>query len=199
MDQNFWNTRYGEYASVYGEGPNQYFKEQLDALKPARILLPAEGEGRNAIYAASKGWQVDAFDFSEVAKQKADAAAQARGLSIHYWLDDLDKVPLPPDTYDVIALIYVHMNSGLRQRFIPRCITAIKPGGHLLMEVYAKEQLQFQSGGPKDPDMLYDTTTLATELGAMNVKVLQKMELVLEEGDFHKGLSSVIRVVAIKK
>lgn len=67
----FWDQRYRENASVYGLEPNPFFKAFIDKHKSGRLLLPAEGEGRNAIYAAAKGWQVDAFDFSEVSRDKA--------------------------------------------------------------------------------------------------------------------------------
>lgn len=71
MTSNFRNDHYSENKTVYGENPNEFFKEQLLKLKPGRLLLPAEGEGRNAVFAAKHGWQVDAFDYSEAAKMKA--------------------------------------------------------------------------------------------------------------------------------
>ena len=67
----FWNENYGNKEYIYGTKPNVFFKEQLDKLKPGKILLPAEGEGRNAVYAASKGWSVTAFDISEIVHKKA--------------------------------------------------------------------------------------------------------------------------------
>ena len=73
--KDFWNERYASTEYVYGKEPNQYFKQILCSLSPGKILLPAEGEGRNAVYAASLGWQVYAYDFSERAYKKAMALA----------------------------------------------------------------------------------------------------------------------------
>ena len=82
--KEFWEIRYAEKQYAYGENPNVYFKEQLDKLKPGKILLPAEGEGRNAVYAAKQGWEVMAFDLSSEGKNKAEklAAKKRRKYSI---------------------------------------------------------------------------------------------------------------------
>ena len=62
--KDFWNERYGAPEYAYGTEPNVFFKQELDGLKPGRLLLPAEGEGRNGVYAAEKGWSVSAYDWS---------------------------------------------------------------------------------------------------------------------------------------
>ena len=69
--KEFWDERYAEPDYVYGKAPNKYFKEKLDEIQRGKILFPAEGEGRNAVYAAKKGWRVSAFDISEKGKEKA--------------------------------------------------------------------------------------------------------------------------------
>ena len=74
--KNFWDERYSNKEFVYGTLPNQFFKDQLDKLKPGKILMVGEGEGRNAVYAAKLGWQVDAIDSSNVAKEKAAKLAE---------------------------------------------------------------------------------------------------------------------------
>lgn len=66
----FWETRYKSPTYAYGTKPNEFFKESIDKLNPGRVLLPAEGEGRNAVYAAQRGWSAEAFDFSEAARPK---------------------------------------------------------------------------------------------------------------------------------
>lgn len=66
-----WNERYSTDEFAYGEEPNAYFKEQLDKLNAGAILFPAEGEGRNAVFAATRGWRVAAFDISTEGKKKA--------------------------------------------------------------------------------------------------------------------------------
>ena len=68
--KEFWNERYAAENYVYGTLPNTFFKYELSRLRPGKILLPAEGEGRNAVYAAEQGWDVYAFDYSHEAKRK---------------------------------------------------------------------------------------------------------------------------------
>jgi hypothetical protein len=62
--KSMWNDRYGKIEFAYGEQPNNFLKEQLIKIPAGTILFPAEGEGRNAIYAATQGWNVNAFDQS---------------------------------------------------------------------------------------------------------------------------------------
>ncbi|MDX1604123.1 MAG: SAM-dependent methyltransferase, partial [Salinimicrobium sediminis] len=82
--QEFWNERYQREEYIYGKDPNEYLKAQLKNLTPGRILFPAEGEGRNAVHAAKKGWQVSAFDQSEEGRKKALRLAEAEGVEIDY-------------------------------------------------------------------------------------------------------------------
>lgn len=199
MSKEFWNERYAEHESVYGVTPNEFFKEQLGNLPPGKILLPAEGEGRNAIYAASLGWQVAAFDFSEVAKTKTLKLAADLGITtIDYKVQDLSTLILQEEEYDAVALIYVHLTEQVRNHLIQQCIKCLKPGGKLIMEVFSKGQLHYTSGGPKDESMLYSRDMVAdlfTEL-----KIVSNEEVVenLSEGPFHSGPASIVRLVAIK-
>lgn len=79
---NIWNERYGKEEYVYGEEPNVFFAAQLTKLQNGVIILPCEGEGRNAVYAASQGWKVNAFDTSEAGKTKAIQLASNKGVTI---------------------------------------------------------------------------------------------------------------------
>jgi len=69
--KNMWDKRYSEPGLAYGTEPNEFFRQAIDSMKSGKLLLPGEGEGRNAIYAASRGWNVTALDISEVASKKA--------------------------------------------------------------------------------------------------------------------------------
>ena len=90
---DFWNERYSSDEYVYGTEPNQFFKEQIQKINPSgRLLLPGEGEGRNAVFAAKLGWNVDAFDQSSVAKMKAETLAKLNNVKINYSNVDLGKL-----------------------------------------------------------------------------------------------------------
>ena len=85
-----WNDRYSNDEFAYGEEPNNYLKEQIEKLEIGTILFPAEGEGRNAIFAAKSGWKVSAFDISEEGKNKALKLAKANNVSIDYQVGELE-------------------------------------------------------------------------------------------------------------
>src|SRR5690606_40603655 len=106
----FWNKRYAAQEYVYGTKPNSYFKKQIEQLVPGKILFPAEGEGRNAVYAAKLGWDVYAFDSSNEAKKKAEMLAQSQNVKIEYQINDIDAATFPPDFFDCIVLIFAHFH-----------------------------------------------------------------------------------------
>lgn len=196
----FWNERFASHETLYGPFPNEYFKTFIDRQpNPGRLLLPAEGEGRNARYAARLGWQVDAFDFSEAALEKAKALTEQEGLSVHYWLQDARTFVAPP-VYDAAALIYAHFPPAIRAPFHQAIRDCIQPGGFVLLEAFRPEQLSgnYTSGGPQDPDMLYTMPLLQSDFGDWQFIELSECVVELQEGLFHRGPGAVIRMLAQK-
>lgn len=194
---NFWDQRYAENDSVYGLEPNQFFKTFIDNNKPGTILLPAEGEGRNAIYAAQQGCTVDTFDYSAVAKEKALQRAASLGVTIHYEVKDINDY-VPEKQYDAVALIYVHLPEPLRKKFHANVVASIKPGGYLVVESFSKEQIHHKSGGPTDPNLLYDAPTLCADFQLLHIISCSQKEVILSEGKFHSGSADVLRLIAQK-
>lgn len=195
--QQFWDQRYAENDMVYGLQPNYFLKLFLDLHKPGSILLPAEGEGRNAVYAAKNGWDVTAFDYSKVARAKALEWAAREHVTIHYQLSDVGDYSAASQ-FDAIGLIYVHLPVELRIKFHHSIIQSLKPGGFLVLEAFAKDQLKFESGGPRDPAMLYDAATLCNDFGSLHILSCEQKEITLKEGEFHQGKAAVLRMIAQK-
>jgi len=102
--KNFWNERYSTKDYIYGTQPNQFFKEQIEKLNAGKILMVGEGEGRNAVYAAKLGWQVDAIDSSSVAKDKALMLAERNKVSINYQVADIHSYNFPDNIYDAVGI-----------------------------------------------------------------------------------------------
>lgn len=192
--QQFWDQRYAENETVYGYQPNKFFKNFIDQHRPGTILLPAEGEGRNAVYAASKGWLVDAFDFSEVARQKALEFARSEKVAVNYELKNIADYKATKK-YDAVALIYVHLPDHLRKKFHPEIYNSIKPGGYLIFEAFAKEQAELESGGPTDASLLYDAPTLCSDFPFLHLISCGQKEIILDEGDNHRGKAAVLRII----
>ena len=194
----FWNERYSSYEWVYGTAPNKFFKAELDKLNPGKILLIGEGEGRNAVYAALSGWQVDAVDFSTVAKEKALKLAEQNSVSINYEIADLSDYQMKMEKYNAVAIIFAHLNKNIRDRIHSDICKALKPKGTVISEVFAKEQLGRASGGPQNTDMLYSTEELRKEFKELNIKYLNKIIINLNESEHHEGEAVVVRMVAEK-
>jgi len=189
-----WNERYSAPEFIYGTEPNEFFKRQLNKLTYGRLLLPGEGEGRNAVYAAKLGWKVDAFDFSEAAKRKAQYLAESKNVTIQYTIASYTEFLFPPKKYDAIGLLYAHMPSMVRSTIHKKVIESLKPNGNVIFEAFHKDQLNYSSGGPKDPDMLYNEDELAEDFKELNIILLEKQKIHLAEGTFHKGDAVVVRM-----
>ncbi len=198
MMKTMWDERYTSDSFIYGREPNAFFKEQINRLTPGKILLPAEGEGRNAVYAASQGWEVVAFDSSVEARKKALKLASEHGVTIDYRLASYENFKHNASDFDVIALIYAHVPGKIRQSLYRKMLGFLKPGGRVILEGFSKRQLDYNSGGPKDIDLLFSEKTLREDFLSLTEINIGETEIILNEGEFHKGNAWVIRLTGIK-
>src|SRR6186713_952554 len=87
-----WDERYKDQEFAYGKEPNRFFKEWLSKFKPGSILMPADGEGRNGVFAARQGWEVTSLDLSVEGQSKALKLAKEHHVSLTYIVDDLERL-----------------------------------------------------------------------------------------------------------
>jgi len=199
-----WNDRFGKEEYAYGEEPNLYLKEQLEKLKPGRILFPAEGEGRNAVFAARLGWSVSAFDISQEGKKKALRLASAHQVHIDYQLGELQNLPYEPEQFDAMGLIYAHFPAGIKSSYHRQLDRYLRTGGTVIFEAFSKKHAGYLAknekvGGPKDVEMLFSIEELQADFKNYEIIELAELEIELSEGSFHVGLGSVIRFTGRKK
>lgn len=196
---NFWDSRFGGEDFLYGKEPNAFFAEFLSTIeKKGKLLLPAEGEGRNAIFAAKSGWEVTALDSSAVGREKALKFAEEAGVEIEYEILDLRNFEPRPHQYDFIAIIFGHFPSAFRQDLHQKFIKSLKSGGHILIEAFAKEQLGNESGGPQDVDMLYSLPLLEEDFSGLSIIKLSYEKVFLNEGKHH-GWADVVRFIGVRR
>jgi hypothetical protein len=200
---NFWDDRYRDGKYIYGTNPNAFFKEYIIKHPIGTILLPAEGEGRNAVYAAQCGWKVEAFDLSKEGWNKAIKLANQQNVNINYQIASFDSVEYRPSQFDVIALIYAHIPKENKTEFFRRLLPFLKTGGYVLFEGFSKEQREYQkqnesAGGPKDIDMLFSEDELSSIFHDLEIIKLEKCITTLSEGIGHSGESAIIRMIARK-
>lgn len=190
-----WNNRYASTSAVYGYGPNAFFADELKTLTPGRLLLPGDGEGRNACHGAEQGWSVRSFDASEVGVQKSLQWAAERGVQIEPEVGDC-RTWVPQESFDAIGLFYLHLPADVRSAFHKRVKTWLKPGGALILEGFAPGQLHFSSGGPKKRDMLFTVEMLEADFSGLEIHHCATREVELDEGPFHQGRAEVTRLTA---
>lgn len=173
-------------------------KEELPKLKPGTVLFPGEGEGRNAVYAATLGWKVDAIDFSEEGKRKAEKLAMESGVKINYLLNDFATFQPKENLYDTVGILFIHQPEEVRTQLFQKVIKSLKPGGKIIFECFEKEQIKFSSGGPKDESLLYSLEEVVSEFIDLDFEKLSKEKIELNEGKHHQGAASVIRFIGVK-
>ncbi|HCD53432.1 MAG TPA: SAM-dependent methyltransferase [Balneolaceae bacterium] len=201
--KEFWNERFSSEEYIYGTEPNLFFKSELDKRTPGDLLMPAEGEGRNAVYAANNGWNVTAFDYSTEARKKAMQLAEKSRVDLTYHVGDFEQLPLKPESFDAIGLIFAHFRPSKRSHYHRAFIDLLKPGGIVILEAFSKDQLTYSSknpkaGGPKKEEVLFSEQMIAEEFSGLNIHRLTKDEVELAEGEHHVGKSSVIRFIGEK-
>lgn len=204
MDTQKWNERYAEAGYAYGSAPNEFFKSQLELLPTGKILLPADGEGRNGIYAAQLGWEVTSFDISIEGRKKAMQIANDQGVEIDYLVGDFRTFDLKPKYYDVLALVYAHFPAQDKSAFHRELTSYLKPGGTVIFEAFSKSHLALVQenpsvGGPRNIDMLFSLDEIKTDFVDFNFDYLKEETIDLHEGKYHNGQGAVIRMVAKKK
>ncbi|OFX17101.1 MAG: hypothetical protein A2033_13585 [Bacteroidetes bacterium GWA2_31_9] len=200
--EEMWNKRYADKNYVYGTTANEYFREKLLLYKPGKILMTAEGEGRNGVFAAVKKWDVFAFDISSEGKKKAEQLASRYNVKVNYEIKNIEDVTYPENHFDCIAMIYSHFDSSKRSSYFNKIIKYLKPNGVVIFEAFSKNQIKFQkeynSGGPSQESLLYSVSEIKTYFKELHFSELSEQEVILGEGEFHKGKSSVIRFVGTK-
>ena len=176
MDATEWDARYAERELVWSATPNATVEAELADLPPGRALDLACGEGRNAIWLAARGWDVEAVDFSEVALDKARALARSQGVEARWRAVDLaDARPFEPA--DVVLIAYLHLPRAVLRGVHRAAAEAVAPGGILLIVGHARTNLAYGTGGPQDPDLLLDLDEVRDDLAGTGVTVERAAEI----------------------
>lgn len=194
-----WDERYAQAGHWYGEMPNDFVKAMADQLPPGGdVLSIGEGEGRNGVYLATQGYRVTGVDASAVGLAKAQVLAASRGVVIEVVEAQLETFDLGVERWDGIVSIWCHLPPDLRRDVHARCVRALKPGGLVILEAYRPRQLEYGTGGPSDPSMLYRLDDLRRDFSGL--EVVHGVEIVREvhEGAAHHGQSAVVQLVARK-
>ncbi len=193
-----WDERYSEPEFVYGKEPNEFLASVADRIPPGPVLCLAEGQGRNAVFLAQGGRIVTAVDRSSVGLVRAHELAKERGVTVKTVQADLAGYIIRPGAWSGIVAIFMHLPQPLRSRIYANVAAGLAPGGVFVMEAYTPKQIEFGTGGPKDPAMLPTLAELKTDLAGLEFEIGREVERDVIEGKYHNGRAAVVQVVARK-
>lgn len=193
-----WDARFSSDEYIFGTAPNIWLAQHIDLLKPGmHVLAVADGEGRNSVWMAQQGLQVDAFDISPVGIEKAKKLAQQQGVKVNFSIHGVEDYPWTTGTYDAVVAIFIQFaDPETRATLFKRMKSALKPDGMILLQGYTPKQLEYKTGGPPNLSHLYTEELLQDAFGDLDISELNAYEQVLTEGTQHHGQSALIGLVA---
>jgi len=184
-DRKRWDERFKEREFAFGKKANPFLRRHVHLLPKGKTLDLAAGEGRNAVFLAQHGCDVDAVDISPMGLRKAGKLARGMGVKIHTVLADLDTFQLRPGTYDLIADFYF-----LSRRLIPKLKKGLKKRGRIIVETYLTEQRNMHTGGPKQLKYFLKHNELLRLFKGFRILVYR--EGIVREGGRRKAIASLI-------
>ena len=148
-DREKWDLRHA--TENRAEKPSNFlldiFNNPAWTIRRGRALDLATGKGRNAVFLAGRGFDVEAVDISPAALDEARRRATERKLHISWREADLDRLELLQASYDLV------LNFNYLQRsLIPRIKESLKVGGNIIFETYLIDQQAI--GHPSNPAYL---------------------------------------------
>lgn len=193
-----WEARYGAEAYIYGTEPNEFLRANLHVLPDGPVLCLAEGEGRNAVFLAGTGRDVQSVDLTENGVAKTKRLAEHRGVVVDAVVADLADFDLGVEQWGSVVSIFAHMPPALRRDLHARVVTSLRPGGVFLLEAYTPDQIGRGTGGPAVPEMAMTIEGLRGELGGLEFVHALQLERDVIEGEGHTGIGAVVQLIARK-
>jgi SAM-dependent methyltransferase len=174
MQREDWDARHAWVEDVWDEA-NRFLGAEVAELQPGRALDLACGQGRNAIWLATHGWEVTGVDFSEVAVAKALARAERDALPATFVCADLLDYEPTAGAYDLVLLLYLHVPAIERRHIVAKAASAVNPGGTFILLGHDLANMTDGVGGPSDPGLLYTPDQIARELPDLEIEKAEHM------------------------
>lgn len=192
MQREDWDKRYASVDNLWAVKPNRFLVAEVTDLAPGRALDLACGEGQNAIWLATLGWDVTGVDFSEVAIAKARARAERDAVRVTFSCADLLEYETAPSAFDLVLVLYLHIAPDGRRHVLEKASAALAPGGTFVLVGHDLRNLTDGVGGPSDPALLSTPDEIAGELRGLEIV---KAERVLRDvhGEERDAIDNLVR------
>jgi len=194
--RDFWNEKFATIDYAYGTEPNDFLVSAVTNLKRGETLSLAEGEGRNAVWLAQRGFTVSASEQSEKGVGKTLRLALQRGVIVMAERGELETFHIQPNSWDLVVSIFAHTPQELRRKLHRQVVAGLKPGGVFVLEAYTPAQIANNTGGPKDASLMPTAELLRSELAGLVFDRIEEVERDVVEGSLHTGTAHVVQVVA---
>ena len=195
--KNKWNYKYAQSTQpLFGEIPSlicQKYKN-LPAIDLSPSLFIGDGEGRNSRFIAKSNIDVTAIDFSEVATKKALEEDKKLGIQVNRYIADAKYWNDKNKKFQSCFMIFLHVPEKERQAIFSNIKKNLHMGGSLFIEGFSVQQMLYHSGGPRDPNLLYDTQLIIKELSSFTLIKSIITEEFLNDAPGHVGLASINRL-----
>ncbi len=192
MRREDWDRKYSAVENLWSARPNRFLVAEVENLPPGRALDLACGEGQNAIWLATLGWEVVGVDFSEVAIAKGKTRAERDGIVVDLAVADLLEYEPEAGAYDLVLLLYLHLSPQDRRLVLERASTALAPGGTLVLVGHHLANMTEGVGGPSDPTIHFTPDEIVSELPGLEI---EKAERVFRDvrGEERPAIDALVR------
>jgi len=192
MDAAGWDDRYRSTDRLWSAEPNVFVADRLSDVEPGVGLDLASGEGRNAVWLAERGWDMTAVDFSAVGVERG----RQHSDDVKFVVADV--LTWEPDQqFDLILVVYLHLEEDEFEPLIRRVATWLAPGGELFMVGHDRSNLEHGVGGPPRLEVLWDVDRIVSwledDLEIVEAQVLQREV----EGEERAARDALIRARAV--
>lgn len=181
--RDMWDGRYRERGAVWGGEPNRFVVEVATDIEPGTALDLGCGQGRNALWLASLGFDVTGLDLSPVAVEQAEAMAAELGIDATFEAVDLLEWDPEGRVWDLVLLAYIHLPEVLRKRVHAAALKAVAPGGRVVVIAHHLDNYGSGTGGPSNPDWLFTEAQLAGDFSNLNIVRNERVVRPTENGD----------------
>ncbi|MEY4997032.1 MAG: hypothetical protein RLY59_436 [Actinomycetota bacterium] len=197
-----WDQRYAESEMVWSLEPNEFVVEYLSDLPAGKMLDLGGGEGRNALWFASRGWHVENSDFSAVAVTKFLQRAEREDLlelCTGTTVDATHPESCVTKPVDLAVMAYLQIPAADLAAAIATAAHSLRPGGTFFGVWHARENLEYGFGGPPSPELnpTQDELRAACEAVGIKIETLTLRERYFVSGDQQrKAIDAVLLATA---